>query len=81
MCLKYGKILSIGFTLCLLTGVLGGCANTGDLMTSLNPGAQKYDVAYLKKTIIPGKTTKSQVQQLFGAPAEEERGRGTGCHE
>lgn len=41
-------------------------------MNSLNPGAQKYDAVYLKKTIIAGKTTKSQVQQLFGAPAEEE---------
>lgn len=71
MCLKYGKRLRIGFTLCLLTGVLGGCANTGDLMSSLNPGAQKYDVVYLKKTLIPGKTTKTQVTQLFGTPAEE----------
>ncbi|SFS24222.1 hypothetical protein SAMN03159318_00454 [Pseudomonas sp. NFACC42-2] len=72
MCLKYGKLLGIGFTLCILTAGLGGCANTGDLMNSLNPGAQKYDVAYLKKTIIPGKTTKTQVTQLFGAPAEEQ---------
>lgn len=72
MYLKYGKIFGIGFTLCVLTGFLGGCANTGDLMSSLNPGAQKYDAVYLKKTIIPGKTTKSQIQQLFGTPPEEE---------
>lgn len=71
MYLEYGKILRIGFTLCMLTGALGGCANTGDLMSSLNPGAQKYDITYLKKTIIPGKTTKTQVTQLFGTPAEE----------
>lgn len=72
MRLKYMSKLRVGFALCLLTGVLGGCANTGDLMSSLNPGAQKYDAVYLKKTIVSGKTTKTQVQQLFGAPAEEQ---------
>ena len=61
--------------LCVLAGVLAGCANSGDLMGSLNgfnSGANKYDIAYLKKTIIPGKTTKSQISQMFGAPASEE---------
>ncbi|MFS2160450.1 hypothetical protein ACCD10_24320 [Pseudomonas sp. Pseusp122] len=74
MSLKYGKKLRNGMALCLLVGLLGGCANSSDLMGSLNglnPGAQKYDIAYLKKTIIPGKTSKSQISQMFGAPASE----------
>ncbi|WP_426143238.1 hypothetical protein [Pseudomonas sp. DWP3-1-2] len=71
---KYGKALRNGIALCLLAGLLNGCANSGDLMGSLNPingGANKYDIAYLKKTIIPGKTTKTEVSQLFGAPTSE----------
>ncbi len=72
MSFKYGKTLKNRMALCLLAGVLGGCTNTGDLMNSLNAGAQKYNVGYLKQTIIPGKTTKSQITQMFGAPASEE---------
>ena len=72
MSLSYGKIFKNGIALCLLAGTLNGCTNTGDLMNSLNPGARKYDIAYLKQTIIPGKTTKSQITQMFGAPANEE---------
>lgn len=74
MSFKYGKTLRNGVALCLLAGWLSGCANTGDLMNplnALNSGAKKYDITYLKQTIIPGKTTKSQVSQLFGAPASE----------
>lgn len=75
MSLKYGKTLRNGMALCLLAGLLTGCANSGDLMGSLNAlnaGSNKYENAYLKKTIIPGKTTKNQVSQMFGAPTEEE---------
>ncbi|WP_123416914.1 hypothetical protein [Pseudomonas brassicacearum] len=78
MSFKYGKTLRNGVALCVLAGLISGCTNTGDLMNplnslnALNAGAKKYDVAYLKQTIIPGKTTKSQVTQLFGAPTSEE---------
>ena len=78
MSFEYGKTLRNGLALCVLAGVLNGCANTGDLsnlgnlMGTLNQGAQKYDVSYLKQTIIPGKTTKSQITQMFGAPTNEE---------
>ncbi|SDA46041.1 hypothetical protein SAMN03159443_00672 [Pseudomonas sp. NFACC15-1] len=78
MSFEYGKTLRNGLALCVLAGVLNGCANTGDLgnlgnlMGSLNQGAKKYDVSYLKQTIIPGKTTKSQITQMFGAPTNEE---------
>lgn len=72
MSFKYGKAFKNGLALCLLAGLFSGCTNTGDLMNSLNPGAKKYEIAYLKQTIIPGKTTKSQVSQLFGAPTSEE---------
>ncbi|MFL7962019.1 hypothetical protein ACEI36_07165 [Pseudomonas kielensis] len=78
MSFEYGKTLRNGLALCVLAGVLSGCANTGDLgnlgnlMGSLNQGAKKYDVSYLKQTIIPGKTTKSQITQMFGAPTNEE---------
>lgn len=77
MSFKYGKKLKNGIVLCLLAGWLSGCANTGNLtnpldaLNGLNAGSKKYDIAYLKQTIIPGKTTKSQVTQLFGAPASE----------
>lgn len=72
MSLNYGRALKNGIALCLLAGAISGCTNTGDLMNSLNPGAKKYDTVYLKQTIIPGKTTKSQISQMFGAPASEE---------
>lgn len=75
MSFVYGKTLRNGLALCLLAGVLNGCANTGDLgklMNTLNQGSQKYDVTYLKQTIIPGKTTKGQITQMFGAPTNEE---------
>ncbi|WLG93629.1 hypothetical protein [Pseudomonas sp. FP198] len=72
MSFNYGKTLKNGMALCLLAGALAGCTNTGDLMGALNPGAQKYDIAYLKQTIIPGKTTKGQITQMFGAPVSEE---------
>ncbi|WNW13351.1 hypothetical protein RRX38_20025 [Pseudomonas sp. DTU_2021_1001937_2_SI_NGA_ILE_001] len=72
MHVNHGKILGIGFMLCWLAVGLSGCANTDGLMNSLNPGAQKYEITYLKKTLIPGKTTKNQVMQLFGAPSQEE---------
>ncbi|SFA87520.1 hypothetical protein SAMN03159488_00860 [Pseudomonas sp. NFIX10] len=75
MSFEYGKTLRNGLALCVLAGVLNGCANTGDLgnlMGSLNQGAKKYDVSYLKQTVIPGKTTKSQITQMFGAPTSEE---------
>ncbi|WP_207283066.1 hypothetical protein [Pseudomonas sp. FW300-N2F2] len=78
MSFEYGKTLRNGLALCVLAGVLNGCANTGDLgnlgnlMGTLNQGAQKYDVSYLKQTIIPGKTTKGQITQMFGAPTNEE---------
>lgn len=70
------KLMNVGFALCLMTGALAGCNGSGnmDVMKSLNAfnsGSQKYDVAYLKNTLIPGKTTKYQVQQLFGAPAQQ----------
>ncbi|WP_253907282.1 hypothetical protein [Herbaspirillum rubrisubalbicans] len=45
---------------------LAGCA--GGPMGALNSGSEKYDVAYLKQNIIPGKTTKDDVMRLFGAP-------------
>lgn len=75
MFFKYGKTLKNGVALCLLAGWLSGCANTGNLtspLDALNAGSKKYDIAYLKQTVIPGKTTKSQVTQLFGAPASEQ---------
>ena len=78
MSFEYGKTLRNGLALCVLAGVLNGCANTGDLgnlgnlMGTLNQGAKKYDVSYLKQTIIPGKTTKGQITQMFGAPTNEE---------
>ncbi|MET3457285.1 MULTISPECIES: hypothetical protein [Pseudomonas] len=75
MSFVYGKTLRNGLSLCVLAGVLNGCANTadlGNLMSTLNQGAQKYDVAYLKQTIIPGKTTKGQITQMFGVPSNEE---------
>ncbi|MCU1772266.1 hypothetical protein [Pseudomonas sp. 13B_3.2_Bac1] len=70
----HGKAFRNGIALCLMTGLLIGCANSNDLMGSLNPngvGAKKYDEAYLKTTIIRGKTTKSQISQLFGPPMQE----------
>lgn len=75
MSLTYGKTLKNGIALCVLVGALHGCANTGDLMSSmnsLNSGANKYDIAYLKQKITPGKTTKNQINQMFGAPSSEE---------
>jgi len=63
-------VLSV-FSLIMLTGCQEG-GGVNSIVDSLNPGAKKYDAAYLKQTLIPGKTTKTQVMQLFGAPAEEE---------
>jgi hypothetical protein len=58
----------------LLLVLLTGCQQGGGIngiMDSLSPGAKKYDTAYLKQTLISGKTTKAQVEQLFGAPYDE----------
>ncbi|MCQ6255061.1 hypothetical protein [Pseudomonas sp. Q11] len=71
MSFKYGKTLSSGVALCVLAGFISGCTNTSDLMNSLNPGAKKFDITYLKQTIYPGKTTKSQITQMFGVPTNE----------
>ncbi|ORC61143.1 hypothetical protein BZK31_04060 [Pseudomonas floridensis] len=64
-----------GFMLCLLVGTLSGCAGSNDLLGSLNDslngGAKKYELNYLKQNLIPGKTTKEQVRQLFGEPYSE----------
>lgn len=59
------------FTLILLTGCQEG-GGVNSIVDSLNPGAKKYDAAYLKQTLIPGKTTKAQVLQLFGPPNDEQ---------
>lgn len=78
MSFNYGTTLKNGVVLCVLAGFISGCANTGDLMNSLNSlnslnaGAKKFDIAHLKQTISPGKTTKSQITQMFGAPTTEE---------
>lgn len=53
----------------LLFFIVGGCQQSSDLMSTLTPSAKKYDSVYLKQTLIPGKTTKNQVMQLFGAPS------------
>ncbi|OPG74643.1 hypothetical protein B1218_37460, partial [Pseudomonas ogarae] len=75
MSFECGKALRNGMALCALACVLNGCANTGDLgnlMGSLNQGAKKYDVSYLKQTIIPGQTTKSQITPMSGVLMNEE---------
>ncbi|WP_210644525.1 MULTISPECIES: hypothetical protein [unclassified Pseudomonas] len=75
MSFNYGKTLRNGVALCVLAGFISGCTNSGDLMNSLNSlnsGAKKFDTTYLKQTIYPGKTTKSQINQMFGAPTSEE---------
>ncbi|MGI4837539.1 MAG: hypothetical protein ACRYF9_07970 [Janthinobacterium lividum] len=57
--------------MCLLVAVLTGCANSNDLMGNMNTfgvGAKKYDMDYLNKTLLVGKTTKAQVLELFGKP-------------
>ncbi|QBZ90288.1 hypothetical protein EPZ47_16735 [Pseudomonas viciae] len=81
MSFNHGKTLKNGIALCVLAGLISGCTNTGDLMNSLNSlnslsalnsGAKKFDVTYLKQTIYPGKTTKTQITQMFGAPSTQE---------
>jgi hypothetical protein len=37
-------------------------------MNPFGVGAKKYDMDYLNKTLIVGKTTKAQVLELFGQP-------------
>lgn len=69
--LRKRLLLALPLLLALLTGCQEGGGVNG-IVNSLNPGAKKYDAAYLKQTLIPGKTTKAQVMQLFGAPADEE---------
>lgn len=67
----YRNTFRNGVGLCLLVAVLTGCANSNDLMGNMNPfgvGAKKYDMDYLNKTLIEGKTTKAQVLELFGKP-------------
>ncbi|QKZ03323.1 MULTISPECIES: hypothetical protein [Pseudomonas] len=67
----HGKTFRNRVGLCLLVGVLAGCANSNDLMGNMNPfgvGAKKYDMDYLNTTLIAGKTTKAQVLELFGKP-------------
>lgn len=53
-----------------LTGCQGG-GGLGDMMNPLGTGGKKYEAAYLKQNLIPGKTTKDQVLQMFGAPTDE----------
>ncbi len=71
MARTHKQFMHIGLAVCLMTGALTGCSSSGNFVNPLDSGSQKYNVAYLKQTLIPGKTTKSQVQQLFGTPAEE----------
>ncbi|AHL34415.1 hypothetical protein CD58_16590 [Pseudomonas brassicacearum] len=80
MSFNYGKTLKNGVALGVLAGLISGCTNSGDLMnslnslnslTGLNSDTKKFDTAYLQQTIYPGKTTKSQITQMFGAPSTE----------
>ncbi|MDE1167183.1 MAG: hypothetical protein PW845_17845 [Pseudomonas sp.] len=67
----YRNTFRNGVGLCLLISVLTGCANSNDLMGNINPfgvGAKKYDMDYLNKTLVVGKTTKAQVLEIFGKP-------------
>lgn len=66
------SLLSIlsAFMLITLTGCQGG-GGLGDITNPLGTGGKKYDAAYLKQNLIPGRTTKDQVLQMFGAPTNE----------
>ncbi|MDR9850785.1 hypothetical protein RJO15_24375 [Herbaspirillum huttiense F1] len=65
-----GKWVKSICALSVFAFVLTGCA--GGPMGALNSGSEKYDQAYLKQNIIPGKTTKDDVMRLFGAPYTQE---------
>jgi len=73
------SILS-AFMLVMLIGCQGG-GGIGDLTNPLGPGGKKYEAAYLKQNLIPGKTTKDQVLQLLGAPYEEDANSSDGSNE
>ncbi|MFT0183010.1 hypothetical protein ACMSIO_21560 [Pseudomonas benzopyrenica] len=68
-CLR--KLTSVAL-ISIALSLISGCQNGGDLMGALSGGSKKYELAYLKQNLIPGKTTKAQVMALFGAPHEEE---------
>ena len=71
------------FTLAMLTGCQGGggIGGIGDLTNPLGPGGKKYEAAYLKQNLIPGKTTKDQVLQLLGTPHDEDASSKNGSNE
>lgn len=73
------SMLSV-FTLVMLTGCQGG-GGIGDLTNPLGPGGKKYEAAYLKQNLIPGKTTKDQVLQLLGTPHDEDANSSNGSNE
>lgn len=58
--------------LSIALSLISGCQNGSDVLGALNGGSKKYELAYLKQNLIPGKTTKAQVLELFGAPHAEE---------
>jgi len=70
------------FALAMLTGCQGGGGIGGiaDLTNPLGTGGKKYEAAYLKQNLIPGKTTKDQVLQLLGAPHEEDASSSDGSN-
>ncbi len=71
----HGKLVGGAIALCLVAGVLSGCANSNDMMGSMNlngAGAKKYDESYLRTAIVRGKTTKNQITQMFGPPMQEQ---------
>jgi len=71
------------FALAMLTGCQGGggIGSISDLTNPLATGGKKYEAAYLKQNLIPGKTTKDQVLQLLGAPHEEDASSKNGSNE
>lgn len=50
---------------------ISGCQLNNQMMSALNPNASKFDQSYLKQSIVIGKTTKTNIRQMFGAPSSE----------
>lgn len=63
-----------------LTGCQGG-GGLGDITNPMGTGSKKYEAAYLKQNLIPGKTTKDQVLQMFGTPHDESASSSNGSNE
>ncbi|WP_295462559.1 hypothetical protein [uncultured Pseudomonas sp.] len=67
------------FMLVTLSGCQGG--GLGDITNPMSGGGKKYEAAYLKQNLIPGKTTKDQVLQMFGTPHDESASSSNGSNE